>query len=74
MSSNPQEDFEAEWLAESGGLGELAVCVVFGPPLLLVAGACRGVRAIGGWARRWPAPATLGVLTNEQIDDRLRGT
>lgn len=62
-----------------GGLGELAVGLLVGIPILIGVEAidalrkwkdrCRGARAA---MARWPMPVSLGVLTNDELDDVLR--
>lgn len=62
-----------------GGLGELVVGLLVGIPIVIGIEAidalrkckdrCRGARAA---MRRWPMPVSMGVLTNDELDDVLR--
>lgn len=64
-----------------GGVGELFVGLFVGIPIVIGIEAidalrrwkdrCRGARAA---MRRWPMPVSLGVLTNDELDDVLKGS
>lgn len=73
MCTDPQEDFEAAQASDDypGGIVGTAILVVAAGALMVIE-AGRGVaergRGVCARLRRWPLPATLGALTNDEID------
>lgn len=60
------------WGGSDGGFVDAAAGAMFFAFALPIALALKGAQLVGdvrAKLRRWPMPASIGCLTNEQIDD-----